>query len=307
MFIFLEPVIKAHRPKWKTTRSAKRVGALANRMSAAVNVHLVHGIQRFKKKIPDKEAIYQAWLKGNYGGIVNIIPWKDLYTDLLQARNNLEEGFNSAMKASLKTLPPNRQPNLRYDYKNPRIQRIFERRSGEWITNIEQTTRQSIQTIVHAQFTNALSPRQMANQIKDTIGLYPKLATAHANYVKGLQAQKIPEDKVERLGDKYYDKLLDYRSMMIARTESQFMANRGQLEVWREAKNQDLLPAEAKKVWVVDGDPCEICEPMDGVAVGLDEMWSLNNGDIVDIPTEAHPHCFCIMEIQMGDEGDLEE
>jgi hypothetical protein len=304
MFYFPEPIYKAikGRPKWKKTRSAKRVGALGNRMSKAVAVDLVNGIQTFKKRIPDKEDIYQAWLKGNYSGIVRIIPWEHLDKDLTPAKDKLNNGLTAAMISANKSLPPHRQPTLRYDYRNPRIQNVFNRRAGEWITAIDQDTRNSIQTIVHRQFVNALSPRDLAGQIKNVIGLYPKLANAHTNYVNGLKAQGMSADKVERLGDKYYDKLLNYRSMMIARTESQFMVNRGQLEVWREGANQGLIPKVAKKVWVTDGDPCEICDPMDGIAVDLDDMWSLNNGDVVDIPTESHPHCYCIMTIDYGDE-----
>lgn len=303
-FVHFEPIRKGFkgRPKWKTTRTQPRLEALKNQMARAVNVDLVKGIKTFKKRIPDKEVIYQAWLKGDYSGIVREIPWNDLHKDLQPAKDKLGKGFDASLSAGLMTLEPHQRPNLRYDYKNPQIQRVFESRSGEWITAIEQKTRESIQTIIHRQFTNALTPRALANQIKDTIGLYPQLANAHVNYVNGLKAQGLSEDKVERLGDKYYDKLLDYRSMMIARTESQFMVNRGQLEVWKESSNQDLIPKTARKVWVTDGAPCDICEPMDGVSVLLVESWVLNTGDVVEIPTESHPHCECNMTIEMGDE-----
>lgn len=308
-FVTREPILKAfkHRPKWKTVRNAKRMEALGHRMASGVTVSLKHGIQTFRKRIPDKEVIYQAWLKGDYSEVVRIIPWEKLHDDLKPAKDKLGKGFALAMSHSLDTLPPHRQPVLRYDYKNPNIERVFQKRSGEWITAIEAETRKSIQTIIHRQFTNALTPRTMSAQIKQTIGLYPRLANAHANYVNNLVAQGMPDDRVELLGGRYYDKLLNYRSQMIAKTETQFMVNRGQLEVWKESSNQDLIPKTARKVWITDGAPCEICDPMDGVSTPLDGFWSLNNGDVVEIPTESHPNCECIMSLEMGDEGDEEE
>lgn len=308
-FFYIEKADKRikNRPKWKLTRTPKRTEALANAMSRAVKVDLVKGISKFRTKIPDKEVIYQAWLKGSYSGIVSTIPWDDLHKDLGPAKDRLREGLGASMSSALVAIPPSKRPELRYDYKNPRIERVFNKRAGEWITAIDADTRKNIQTIVHNQFTQGLSPRDLAASIKNTVGLYPRLSNAHVNYVKGLKASGMPEAKVEKLGDAYYDKLLTYRSTMIARTESQFMLNRGQLEVWRESSDQGLIPREAKKVWVVDGDPCEICEPMDGIAVGLAESWLLNTGDVVEIPTESHPHCYCIMTIEYGDGTEGEE
>ncbi len=153
--------------------------------------------------------------------------------------------------------------------------------------------------------TNGASPRDMAKEIKNYVGLYPRLATAHSNYVAKLRKDGVRPDRIEVLSDKYYDRLLTYRTETIARTETQFMLNRGQLTVWQEGSRQGLLPPDSKKVWIVDGNPCEICEPMDGIAVGINESWSLDDGSEVDIPTEAHPNCMCIMDLDMG-EGDDE-
>lgn len=306
-FIHLEPIFKGFkgRPKWKTTRTPKRLEALTNQMANSVRVDMVKGIKTFKKRIPDKEVIYQAWLKGNYSGIVREIPWNALHEDLAPAVDKLHKNWSKSLKEGVETLHPDHRPTMRYDYKNPQIERVFQNRTGEWIVSIEQKTRESIQQIVHRQFTNALSPRDMVDQIKDTVGLYPRLANAHANYVRGLKESGMPAARVEKLGDAYYDKLLTYRAMSIAKTESFFMVNRGQLEVWKESSNQDLIPKTSRKVWMTDGDPCDICEPMDGVSVLLVESWVLNNGDVVEIPTESHPHCECFMTIDMdGDEGE---
>lgn len=309
-FVFKEPVLKAGkkkgRPPWKLTRTPKRMQALSNRMTKAVNVNLLHGIKTFRKKIPDKEVIYQAWLKGDYSAIDREIPWNELPEDIKPARNKLFEALTESAGFAVEGLPAPIQENFRYDYKNPRIERVWAKRTGEWIVDpIIQGGRDSIQQIVHRQMTQGLSPIDLAGEIKNYVGLYPRLANAHTNYVMGLKEKGFSPERIDALSEKYYNELLDYRSMMIARTETQFMLNRGQLEVWRQTQDSGLITREAQKVWVVDGAPCEICAPMDGQAVGLAESWVLNNGDVVEIPTEAHPHCFCIMTLDIpdGDSG----
>lgn len=300
------------RPKWSKTRNPKRMEALSKRMGSAVSVDLITGINTFRRRVPNPDRIYEAWLDGKYEGISRIIPWDKLEPDLKPAKDQLFKGLASFGKLGVEAIKKPDRPEFRYDYQNPHIQKIFNRRAGDQIVRIGKDTRESIKEIVHTQMTRGTSPREMANQIKNYIGLYPRLANAHANYVQGLLASKMAPATVDKLSERYYDKLLAYRSRMIARTETQFMLNRGQLEVWKEGMRQGLIPAEATKVWVVDGDPCPICDEMDGEEVGVHDVWVLPDGMEVDIPTEVHPHCMCLMTIEFegaetteeGDEGD---
>lgn len=305
MFFTTEPkevIAKAatkNRPRWKETRNAKRLEALNKRMSNAVKLDLFRGVIKFRSEIPDKEVIYEAWLKGDYAAIDEIMPWEKLRPALDPARQKLWDTLMGAAGLAMEVLPAPIKDVYRYDYKNPRIERVWKERTGEWMVEpLINGGRDAIQTIIHRQMTEGLTPRDMAGEIKNYIGLYPRLANAHLNYVTGLRDSGMSEEKIAPLSEKYYAKLLDYRSMMIARTETMFMINRGQLEVWRQGQDNGIIPKEAQKVWVVDGDPCEeVCAPMDGEGVGMAESWLLPNGDVVEIPTEAHPNCNCIMTI----------
>ena len=53
-----------------------------------------------------------------------------------------------------------------------------------------------------------------------------------------------------------------------------------------------------RKQWDATLNACEICQPMDGEIVGLDESFS--SGD--DAPP-AHPNCRCLVKILMPEEG----
>lgn len=308
MFVSYKPwsiVAKARRskrPKWKDTRTTKRLESLSLTMQRSISMDLVKGIKTFRKTIPDKEEIYQAWLKRGYGGIVNLINWKEIPNVVAPATKKLNESFVKSSELAVEVLPPPIKDRLRFDYGNPKIQRLFQQRSGEKIVQpLVEGGRQSIQQIVHRQFTQGLSPKMMAGEIKNYIGLYPQLAGAHTNYVLGLLGSGMKESEAERLSNAYYDKLLDYRAMSIARTETHFMVSHGQLEVWKQGQDNGLIPTGAKKVWDADGNPCPDCEDMDGVAVDIDDVWVMNDGTVCDVPSDSHPNCNCTPSIDYGD------
>lgn len=235
------------------------------------------------------------------------LPWEKLPTDLAPAKAGLLEGMIQFAKIGVESIPKPVRSELRYDLKNPAIQKVLDKRTGSIIEGVTKDTQANIQRIVSQQMNKGVSPRDMAEDIKNYVGLYPRLAQAHQNYIDGLREDGASEDRVSIMGDKYYDKLLDYRAETIARTETQSLLNRGQDEVWKEGARQGLIPSASTRVWQTDGNPCEICEPMDGVEVGLYEPWVLDDGSEVDVPSDTHPNCECLMTLNIPDGGEDEE
>lgn len=314
-FYFTPPnVLKAGpRSKVKVSRTYGRVNALSKTMQRAFAVNLVKGIYRFKSRI-SPAALFEAWKTKDYAAVHEVIPWDKMPEDIDPAFRTLGNGMSTiANDIVIPSLPAPTRKSLRYDTANPYVTNHLRTRTSELVVNISSTTQATIQEQVRRSFDFALSPRQVANQIKGSIGLYPQLANAVNNLRLKLEKNGVAPGVVDRQTNAYYERLLDYRAMMIARTETRMAANRSQLAVWRSAADQDLIDrGTAKKVWVVDGDPCEVCDPMDGIAVPLDEMWviTLKNGTqmSIDVPTESHPHCLCQMELEFGEtEKKIEE
>lgn len=279
--------------------------ALANRMARAVKIDLITGVETFRKKI-NPEKIYDAWLNRSYDNVMSHIPWQEHSAHLESANTRLFDLAAEAASLGIEGLDKPIRDELRYDYKNPYVQRAFNKRTAEWNTNMGQDNIENIRNTIHSQFTDALTPRRMANEIKNHIGLNPRLATAQMNFVKGLQGKSLTEDRITELSNKNYDRLLDYRANMIARTESMQMINHGQLAVWKEGQNQELIPKTSTKVWEVDGNPCPDCEDMDGEEVPINDVWMTANGPC-DIPTDIHPNCECLMTLNMEAGSDEEE
>lgn len=294
-------VTKAKRRPWKRTRTYARQTALANTMAKSVQVDLKNGLKKFKSRI-QPERIYEAWLSGNWQKTLEFIPWESLPTDLSPVGQRLQRGIEDSAAFSRTALPEPVNEALRFDTRNPAIRDYMLQRSANLVVDIEADTKSFIQNAVARSFDEALTPRRVADIIKPSIGLYPGQVRALMNYQLGLEQQNVPREQVMEKVDEYHDRLLDYRAKMIARTETRFATNAGQQAVWEAASNQGLIDSESTmRRWIVDGAPCEICEPMEGVEVGLNEPWVITYPDggqeEVDIPTDSHPNCMCGMEL----------
>ena len=243
----------------------------------------------------------RAWQSGNYSKIMAEHPWNELHyhlEDTLDAIGNTHKG---AGQLAFEHLPAPVKNEFRYDVENPAYRKTIQNTTGRLIIGLQQEQNQNIQQIVSRSFTQALSPKRAADQIKNSIGLLPRQEMALMNFQNGLYAQGVKDSKVEEMTDRYADRMLDSRALTIARTEIRTVSNEGQLAVWQEADNQGYLPEGSQKVWVTDGKPCDICEPMDGIAVDLDDSWELDDGTMVFCPPmDVHPNCECGMELSMG-------
>lgn len=130
----------------------------------------------------------------------------------------------------------------------------IQRHAGELIKGIEDTTRADISALVDRAFTEGITVDDLGKDIGDLL-----------------------DDPA--------------RGELIAQTETMTASNEGQREAWGQAVEEGLLTGNEKREWIVTPDDrlCEICEPMDGEQVGLNEMFDVD-GEQIDGPP-AHPRC----------------
>lgn len=149
-----------------------------------------------------------------------------------------------------------------FDKTNPHATEWAQKNAGDLIDGISKTTRDDIRELVEAAFEEQFTVADLAKEIADLIGD-------------------------------------DARAETIARTETMRASNEGQLEAWDQAKEAGLLTGNEKKEWIVTPDDrlCPVCEPMDGVTVGLDELFDVD-GDQIDGPP-AHPNCRCTIGLSI--------
>lgn len=303
----IEKAGKKSGPRRPTTPAYQRLSKLARAMGASMRMDLVTGITTFKDRIAPEE-LAAAWRSGNYDKLFSLIPWQELPGDLTKAAERVKRTVRQAGEIALEKMPPNANRSLRFDVENPRIRGYINARTGALIVGIQGDAQKVVQDTIARSFTSALTPDDVARQIRGSIGLLPRQERALANYRAGLEAENLDPDKINLFAASYEDRLLDYRASTIARTETRAAVNQGQLSVWQEGVNQGFLDKRTtKKEWFTDGDPCPVCDPMDGRRVGLEESFTVTYADgsteEIDAPP-VHPNCFCGVTLAFTDSTD---
>lgn len=193
--------------------------------------------------------------------------------------------------------------DFRFDVTNPEAVAWARNRSNALVTNILADTRAMLRSIIGRAFTDGIPPRHAARLIRDVIGLTERDGLAVDNMRRGLAEQGVnPSTILTRIGA-YADRLHRQRALTIARTETLAASNQGQQQVWQQAAREGFLdPQDAKREWIITPDErlCDICAPMEGQAVGLNEPFQTGDGEYVMTPP-IHPACRCTLSMVFAD------
>lgn len=176
-----------------------------------------------------------------------------------------------------------------------------EATSAILITSISDTQRRTIKSIiVDAIRRGTPGVRDMARQIRSTIGLLPRQATALVNYAAQLAEEGMSQERMRKLLAARKKKMITSRASTIARTELAFANNGGKFEDWKRKIDQGLLSRTIQKQWI-GLDPCPICIQLAGlgpVPFG-DPFYSELAGRSWMHPP-AHPNCKCSVGLSRG-------
>tara|TARA_R110000787_G_scaffold100231_3_gene205126 strand:- start:4288 stop:5502 length:1215 start_codon:yes stop_codon:yes gene_type:complete len=144
-----------------------------------------------------------------------------------------------------------------------------------------------------------------AKIVPNTNGLFPRWALAvdrsMNRYAENLsQTPRIGAKEIIRRtdnhGQRYGNKLRRARARMIARTETAYAQNRGALDTMLQVQTDGLVGPTTMKEWVTGPvDVCEICQPMGGRKVLLNQSFNWGTGMGAYPP--AHPNCRCKIDM----------
>lgn len=162
-------------------------------------------------------------------------------------------------------------------------------RGLELVTDLTEQQLLATQGIILDALGGNLARETVAPLIELTIDLHPTQAKWVQDRLARDLASGMSRQEAYVQSRAFTEQLLRQRAMVIARTEIMAAENMGQLEAWRQASRDGLLPKEARKVWVMGPGACPTCAQVNGRAVKLEDPFP-----VVDVLVPpAHPNCRC--------------
>lgn len=204
---------------------------------------------------------------------------------------------------------------------NPNVVLFARQQVAELVVRVSDDVKEAIRIVVAAGAEQGLTHVQQARAIREIVGLPPNWAQAPLRLGEELRDGKaaeatarrlsatdkaqirsrikngtVTEDFVERMQTRYTDSLVNRRALNIARTETSRASHGGLRLGWQQAIEQEVLPVDTKRVWIVTLDdrlrPTHAEIPIrNPEGVGMDEPFDTPFGAVLDPPAE--PNCRC--------------
>lgn len=202
--------------------------------------------------------------------------------------------------------------SAQFDESNPRAVRFATEQSSVLITEITKETVYGVQQLIAQGVRDGIPPRKLAKQVRSIVGLRSdqitalnsfraKLAVAQPGSIVNMGSTRkvrvpksgVTERFLQQQTERYTKVLHQQRARLIARTETLRSANEGQRELWRQAVDNNQLPADQKRVWIdtADGRTRDDHRAMRGQIRGIEEKFQSPSGALIE-PGEE-PNCRC--------------
>jgi hypothetical protein len=224
--------------------------------------------------------------------------WQELYSRVFAAgaAAGVDALRGRAVRKDIATV-------MTFDLTNPQAILSIRTSVRMLITRITQEQTEIVREVLVAGQQGAATVREQAQSIRSVVGLSDPQTRALANYRRALETgnyratlnnalrdkrydartlralaegSRLSRDQIDQMVSRYAERLRKHRSDVIARTETLRAANAGQLEAWRQAMEQNLLPDSMRMRVIVARDErnCPNCpripgmNPAAGVPIG---------------------------------------
>jgi SPP1 gp7 family putative phage head morphogenesis protein len=308
-----EEISMGSSPEWKQLHDVAD-----NHVNKYQNLFL-RAVELTKKSI-DLDKLAEAIQTKSYDEVERAFPWHVFEQELSKYMALMLDTVIEGGKVAAENFNPRkvRKADIgqNFNMRNPEAIKYAQESSAELVSGVSKETKKGIREAIGYAFEYGGHPYEVARQIRDGVGLTERQARSVVKYRKMLTDEGRSADKIDSMTNTYSKKLLKARAENIARTETVNSANAGQLAHWRDMRNTGVISDEdTMKEWIVTPDDrlCDICAPLDGEQVPIDDAFSWGGKR-----PARHPRCRCAMglvevfpedeeEQQMTYEEQLEE
>lgn len=278
---------KPKNPIWEPIHRA------ADSQIKRMSKQIIEATEETKRNINTKEMI-EGVRNNDFNRIQASIPYDDYENGIRQAEDSVQIAFNDAGQGMIIHLPPNYR-GVQFESTTERARAIIQTIGADLVRQVTDETRKAIRNEIDIALKEGLGADRTARNIIDSIGLTNRQARAANNFRKKLLENGVSLDKAEAEVKKYTTRMLKYRAENIARTELMKSANSGHMEMVRQGIDQDIIPRNVMKIWIVTPDDrlCDYCMAVEGQTVPINEPFQTPLGP-VDIAW-LHCSCRCVM------------
>lgn len=192
-------------------------------------------------------------------------------------------------------------------YKNPKFyfdpmqQEVVDwtnTRAAMFVTSVTREQVAGIREVVkRASQLNDMNVDELSRAIRPMVGLDYRQSIANMNYYTKMIENGVKHRTALEKSIKYSARQNRYRAYRIARTELAFAYNQGSYYGTKQAQAQGLLGKVEKVVCTSDDERvCDICGPMDGMSIPLDDDFDFKTKLIepgIKKTPPFHVHCRC--------------
>lgn len=257
------------------------------------------------KRLANPSAEVAALLEqGRLDAALDALPWTEAMSTL--ERRIYRIALQIQVRAAQQTVQ-RQSLSYRFDVMNPHAIRAAQQQAGDLIREVTVDTRLAVRDIVVRGQRDGVDVRDQAKLIRQHVGLTRRQATAVYNFRRGLEERGYAPEKVDRMTERRWERSVRERSITIARTEAIRAANSGKDELWRQAMVAGVVSPASRRVWVASPNACELCKPMNGKAVGINDHFPSGirrkpDGSFREVPSvkgpPLHPRCRCSLYLE---------
>jgi len=266
---------------------------LALKLSPGMQKEIIAAFKAVRDSI-DYRALMAAFDAGNIQAALAIIEGADLPAAFEDARQILRQAVVVVGEEAAKELGAYLGTTLNFEMTNPEAVAFLESVGADMLDNVTDDVIEAARKILTDAYADGHTSQEAAKLLREKVGL----TTRDLNQLDTLQ--RAWEDggasaaEIQELTEKWTEGKIRYRAQLIADNELVEAGNRGQRALWDQAASEGLIPAEAKRRWIVTPDDalCVLCAPMDGVEVGFTELYQTDVGAVM-VPNQIHVRCRC--------------
>lgn len=186
-----------------------------------------------------------------------------------------------------------------YATQRPEVLEAIRRADLRRIVEIDRETERAIRDQITRGLERGIHPRDVARQLRDTLGLNRAQAKHVELFRQRLEGEGRDPAQVDRMVQREANRQAQQRAENIARTEAMSALNTGrQAQMSRLVRDQVINPEEWEQEWVVADDErlCPICREFDGVRADIGADFISNDFTRSKGPP-VHPRCRCIVRL----------